>query len=198
MSIELDTSCEVTNPMGEITLPSCDTCMSKKVCKYCNTYAKVAASIGNVLKNEFVDDTPPGKITIACHEYRAAITKPTVNPEVQAVLLNYDSSDAKSSSDEKSVIENHPIMNDDTDGDRIRKKNEKALDSLEYLANQLDNIESSEPEPASKSISLAEKNYVPVDLFGRKIDYKEALDLVKRGVLLDRSPDPDHPIFVVK
>lgn len=201
MAIEVDEITTGTRPMGEIDLPKCSQCVCGNVCKFRERYESLADAITSLVSHDFDKDTPPGSISIKCNEFRA---NNYIRPD-GALLKGYDGSGSLAkilssnkgfhAADESQDQEKTDSADDEDEETRRRKKNNVALESLDYLTKQLDG-ENMKSEPAS--ISTAEKNYRPINLYGRTIDYKEALDLVNRGILLDRSPDPDHPIFVIK
>ena len=199
MAIEVDEVTTATSPMGGIDLPKCPQCVCGNGCKFRERYESLADAITALVSSDFNKDTPPGSISIKCNEFRA---NNYIRPD--GVLLkqyNDSGSLAKTLSsnegfhaaDESQNQEKTDSVEDEET--RRRKKNDVALESLDYLTKPLDG-ENMKSEPVS--ISTAEKNYRPINLYGRTIDYKEALDLVNRGILLDRSPDPDHPVFVIK
>ena len=199
MAIEVDEVTTATSPMGGIDLPKCPQCVCGNVCKFRERYESLADAITALVSSDFIKDTPPGSISIKCNEFRA---NNYIRPD--GVLLkqyNDSGSLAKTLSSNEgfhAADESHNQEKTDSVEDeetRRRKKNDVALESLDYLTKQLDgeNVKSEHV-----SISTAEKNDRPINLYGRTIDYKEALDLVNRGILLDRSPDPDHPVFVIK
>lgn len=200
MAIEVDEVTTATSPMGGIDLPKCPQCVCGNVCKFRERYESLANAITDLVSSDFDKDTPPGSISIKCNEFRANNNN-YIRPD-GVLLKQHDSGSLAKilSSNEGFHAADESQNQEKTDSaedeeTRRRKKNDVALESLDYLAKQLDG-ENMKSEPVS--ISTAEKNYRPINLYGRTIDYKEALDLVNRGILLDRSPDPDHPVFVIK
>lgn len=203
MSIMIEEDNNNHNSILPIVLPDCSKCVSGNVCKYRDTYDDLMNAVNSVIVKDFNEKTPPCKITITCKEFRADQLAYVFSKNTQDNLQQYQSDTLPLDKSIKTTTtpcivpsqsEESKIETDDES--HKREKNEKALESIDYLTQQIENSNTEINQPAS--ISTAEKNYKPVILYGRIIEYKEAIDLVKRGILLDHSPDPDHPVFVVK
>lgn len=221
-----DTTVDKLGSIGKINLPKCDHCVSCNVCKFKETYQSLSNSLLKVLATDFSDEVPPGKINITCDEYRSKDTptvKAPISREVVTIRerkLSLEEDTSKSTLREyDDKVEEQPhtsnvavtaiTPNELSDEERRKQKNSKAIDSIDFLVSQLEsntkpdeNVSeesdlSEEKECASNTISEAEKNYKPINLYGRLIDYNEALELVKRGILVDCSIDPNHPVFNV-
>ena len=215
MSIMLD-NVESSSNNDNTVLPKCSECVSYKVCKYTEKYEDLKTKISTLFNDFTIDDIPPGKIIITCNEYRP--NTPTIKKiplkntysdffpkpvEEESNLTEPDETDTAKLDESLNI--SAKVAENKSEDEIKREKNIKALESLDYLVDQLESAtentkdessnQSDSKESASTGISAAERNYIPITLFGRKISYHEAVDLVNRGVLLNIGTDPNHPIF---